>query len=67
MIKEIYIKVWTTTKPKTTEEQTIKKMSIKSIKGLNFDINDEPEMSDYNELTYDELIGNGLKTEKYII
>ena len=39
-------------------------MSRKSIKGLNFDINDEPELSDYNELTFDELIGNRIKTEK---
>ena len=42
-------------------------MSRKSIKGLNFDINDEPELSDYNELTFDELIGNRIKTEKNIL
>ena len=42
-------------------------MSSKSIKGLNFDINDEPELSDYNELTFDELIGNRIKSEKNIL
>ena len=67
LVKEIYKKVWAITKPATTKEQTIKKMSRKSIKGLNFDINDEPELSDYNELTFDELIGNRIKTEKNIL
>ena len=67
LVKEIYKKVWAITKPATTKEQTIKKMSRKSIKGLNFDISDEPELSDYNELTFDELIGNRIKTEKNIL
>ena len=36
-------------------------MSDKDIRGLNFDINDEPELSDYMELTFGSLIGDKVK------
>ena len=45
-------------------QQQIKKMTERNNKGLNFDLNDEKGLSDYNELTYEALIGNKIKNEK---
>ena len=51
-------------KATTTEK---KAMTERNNKGLNFDINDEKELSDYNELTYEALIGNKIKNENNIL
>jgi hypothetical protein len=48
-------------------QQQIKKMTERNNKGLNFDLNDEKELTDYNELTYEALIGNKIKNEKNIL
>ena len=42
-------------------------MSETSIRGLNFDINDEPELSDYMELTFGPLIGDKVKNADNIL
>lgn len=42
-------------------------MTERNNKGLNFDINDEKELTDYNELTYEALIGNKIKNENNIL
>ena len=47
--------------------QQIKEMTERNNKGLNFDLNDEKELTDYNELTYEALTGNKLKNETNIL
>ena len=48
-------------------QQQIKEMTERNNKGLNFDLNDEKELTDYNELTYEALTGNKLKNETNIL
>ena len=42
-------------------------MSERNIKGLNFDINDEKELSDYMELSFQSLLGDKMTNIKNIL
>ena len=42
-------------------------MSERNIKGLNFDINDEKELSDYIELTFNSLLGDKVKNVNNVL
>ena len=50
---------------KTTERTN--KMGERNIKGLNFDINDEKELSDYMELTFNSLLGDKVKNVNNVL
>ena len=54
-------------KDKRRGRQYIKRMTDRNNKGLNVCLYDEKELSDYNELTFEALFGNKVKTEKHIL